>query len=67
MSKFAKVFTFPLLRAPRVICSDAQQQLEVDVVNCSFEELEFDLVGVDAAIANAIRRVLIAEVRKVVA
>ena len=48
------------------MCSDAKQQLRVDVVSCSFEELEFDLVGVDAAIANAIRRVLIAEVRVLV-
>lgn len=39
--------------------------INVKVVNESEDgmTLEFDLIGVEAAIANAIRRVLIAEVR----
>jgi DNA-directed RNA polymerase I and III subunit RPAC1 len=36
--------------------------LKVDVVEFSPDQIEFDLVGVDASIANAIRRILIAEV-----
>ena len=34
----------------------------MDVVSLTKEDLEFDLVGVDAAFANAIRRILLAEV-----
>ena len=34
----------------------------VQVVNWSEEEMEFDMIGVDAAIANAFRRILLAEV-----
>ena len=32
----------------------------------SHDELEFDMVGVDASIANAFRRILLSEVRNVV-
>ncbi|OQR73479.1 hypothetical protein BIW11_09702 [Tropilaelaps mercedesae] len=39
-----------------------KRKLRVSVVKCDNEELEFDLVGVNPAIANAIRRILIAEV-----
>lgn len=34
----------------------------VDVASCSGEEMEFDLVGIDPSLANALRRILIAEV-----
>ncbi|XP_064402889.1 DNA-directed RNA polymerases I and III subunit RPAC1-like [Halichondria panicea] len=34
----------------------------VDVVSLSDEEMEFDMIGVDPAVANAFRRILIAEV-----
>ena len=34
----------------------------MSLVRLSSDELEFDMVGVDAAIANAVRRVLLAEV-----
>jgi DNA-directed RNA polymerase I and III subunit RPAC1 len=36
--------------------------LKVDIVHSDDLEMEFDLVGVDASIANAFRRILIAEV-----
>ena len=39
-----------------------KQHLRVDVTRWTTELCEFDLVGVDASIANSIRRVLIAEV-----
>lgn len=39
------------------------QKLEVTIHKLSKRSIEFDLVGVDAPIANALRRILIAEVR----
>lgn len=39
-----------------------QQNLKVDVTRWTAELCEFDLVGVDASVANALRRTLIAEV-----
>jgi hypothetical protein len=38
------------------------KNLRVDIVSLNEEDIEFDLVGIDAAIANAFRRILIAEV-----
>jgi len=38
------------------------QTFRVAVVQFKEEDMEFDMVGVDAAIANAFRRILIAEV-----
>jgi hypothetical protein len=37
-------------------------RLKIEVTNLTEESIEFDLVGVDAAIANALRRILLAEV-----
>ncbi|KAG6916072.1 hypothetical protein DXG01_008546 [Tephrocybe rancida] len=39
-----------------------QQNLKVNVQRLSQRSIEFDLVGVDASIANALRRILMAEV-----
>jgi RNA polymerase Rpb3/Rpb11 len=39
------------------------QNLQVTIYKLSKRSIEFDLVGVNAAIANALRRILIAEVR----
>lgn len=39
-----------------------KRKFKVQVVSWSEEEMEFDMVGVDAAIANAFRRILLAEV-----
>lgn len=41
---------------------DFTRRLKVDIKRLTSEDLEFDLVGVDASIANAIRRILMAEV-----
>ena len=38
------------------------QRLQVKIQKLSSRSIEFDLVGVDASIANALRRILIAEV-----
>lgn len=39
-----------------------KKKLKISIVKCDNDELEFDLIGVNPAIANAIRRILIAEV-----
>ncbi|XP_077138031.1 DNA-directed RNA polymerases I and III subunit RPAC1 isoform X2 [Ranitomeya variabilis] len=39
-----------------------QQRFRVDVVRMEDDALEFDMVGIDAALANAFRRILLAEV-----
>ena len=39
------------------------QGFSVCVGSLKEEEMEFDMIGVDASIANAIRRILLAEVR----
>ena len=45
------------------LSSGNAQKLEVTIHKLSKRSIEFDLVGVDAPIANALRRILIAEVR----
>lgn len=39
------------------------QGLRIDIQRLTKDTIEFDLIGVDASIANAFRRILIAEVR----
>ncbi len=41
---------------------DFKKSLRIEVVRKEGMELEFDLVGVDASLANALRRILISEV-----
>ena len=38
------------------------QGLKVDIINMTETDMEFDLVGIDPAIANAFRRILLSEV-----
>ena len=38
--------------------------MTVSIVSLTDEEIEFDLTGVDASIANALRRILLAEVSR---
>lgn len=40
----------------------AFQNFRIDVVNTGDDSIEFDMVGIDAAMANAFRRILLAEV-----
>lgn len=42
------------------------QNFKIDMIKMSHDELEFDMVGVDASIANAFRRILLSEVRNIV-
>jgi len=39
-----------------------QRKLHIDIISKDEEEIVFDLIGVDASIANALRRILLAEV-----
>ena len=45
-----------------MLFSNAAQNFRISLVRLTSDELEFDMVGVDPAIANALRRVLLAEV-----
>jgi hypothetical protein len=45
------------------LCLYFLQQFQVKINRLSDLEMEFDLIGVDASIANAFRRILLAEVR----
>lgn len=38
------------------------QNFRIDIVHLDENSMEFDMVGIDAAIANAVRRILLAEV-----
>lgn len=57
----------PLLNAKRPhLCpwmNATKQNLRIETKTLTQSTIEFDLIGVDASIANALRRVLIAEVR----
>lgn len=39
-----------------------EKNFRIDIVRLTADELEFDMVGIDAAIANAFRRILLSEV-----
>lgn len=39
-----------------------KKNFRVEVIKLNEEDMEFDLVGIDASIANAFRRILISEV-----
>jgi len=39
------------------------QNFRIDIVDMEESSMEFDMVGIDASIANAFRRILLAEVR----
>ena len=45
-----------------VLFCPCSQDFRVDVVKLTDTDLEFDMVGIDAAIANGFRRILLAEV-----
>ncbi|CAB4025716.1 DNA-directed RNA polymerases I and III subunit RPAC1, partial [Paramuricea clavata] len=41
---------------------DFKKNFRIDIVSLTENEIEFDMVGIDASIANAFRRILLAEV-----
>ena len=60
LAKFERVCPSPALIHISSLARD--QRLAVRVERLSNRSIDFDLVGVDASIANAFRRILIAEV-----
>lgn len=40
-----------------------RKNFKVEVIKLTEDEMEFDMIGIDASLANAFRRILIAEVR----
>ena len=42
--------------------ADVQRKMKLNIIRNTPEELVFDMIGVDAPLANALRRILIAEV-----
>ena len=63
LKKFKKVCKIYLYYWPFSLSLGRAQKLQVKIQKLSTRSIEFDLVGVDASIANALRRILIAEVR----
>jgi DNA-directed RNA polymerase subunit L len=47
-------------RAALITCS---QLMRLNECSHKLQDIEFDLIGVDASIANALRRIMLAEVR----
>jgi DNA-directed RNA polymerase I and III subunit RPAC1 len=47
-----------------LVMEDFVKNLKVEIKSLTADDMVFDLIGVDAAIANAFRRILIAEVRR---
>lgn len=38
------------------------RNFKIEIIRLSEDEIEFDMIGIDASLANAFRRILIAEV-----
>ncbi len=62
LAKFKEVRAYRNLSANRFLTGVLVQNLRVSVKRLSQRSVEFDMVGVDASIANAFRRIMIAEV-----
>ncbi|KAK3802143.1 hypothetical protein RRG08_050029 [Elysia crispata] len=39
-----------------------EERFQIDIISLSETDMEFDMVGIDAAVANAVRRILLAEI-----
>ena len=66
LRKFKKVCKKSFVISITPLNSWCAQKLQVNIQKLSTRSVEFDLVGVDASIANALRRILIAEVRTMI-
>ena len=42
------------------------QNFRIDIIKVTDEKIEFDMIGIDAALANTFRRILIAEARYII-
>jgi len=43
-----------------------QKRLKIRIISMDDNDVEFDLIGVDASIANALRRIMLAEVNHII-
>ena len=50
------------ISSPYKSLEEFKKNLKIEIKHCSEEEVQFDLIGVDASLANAYRRIMIAEV-----
>lgn len=64
--KLIKNDSFKKLKPETIITKDLKNinQISIKIIKNTFEELIFDITGIDAAIANALRRIMLAEVLK---
>ena len=47
---------------PGTFIENLQKRLKIRIISMDDNDVEFDLIGVDASIANALRRIMLAEV-----
>ena len=47
---------------PGTFIEDMHKNLKIHIVSLTEDDIEFDLIGVDASIANALRRIMLAEI-----
>ena len=47
---------------PGTFIENLQKRLKIRIISLDDNDVEFDLIGVDASIANALRRIMMAEV-----
>lgn len=50
------------MNCPSCLFNFTSQKFCIEIKHLDESELEFDMIGVDAAIANAVRRILLSEV-----
>ena len=48
---------------PGSFIESLQKRLKIRIISMDDNDVEFDLIGVDASIANALRRIMLAEVK----
>mmetsp|Transcript_16612 Transcript_16612/g.15964 ORF Transcript_16612/g.15964 Transcript_16612/m.15964 type:complete len:343 (+) Transcript_16612:133-1161(+) len=47
---------------PGKFLEDLERKLKIDIIRLDDNDIEFDLIGIDASVANALRRIMLAEV-----
>ena len=71
MNDWIMIFTLPsspilhMFQEAKSCVDQLKAGLRIHITKLDHEELVFDLIGVDASLANALRRILLAEVMNV--
>jgi hypothetical protein len=47
---------------PGKFLEDLERKLKIEIIRLDNDDIEFDLTGIDASVANALRRIMLAEV-----